>query len=338
MEAEGGGTERADALVGSGLVGVIAVVEDHETIGEEGGQEACSDQPARVRDVAEAVDGLRQHVEHGDRHDDTAREGDHRAELPAEAQGNQPTRRRGERRAEREGDGKPGRRERDERAQCGCGAEIVREGDDHDEQDQRHANRREPLVDGRRHRTPPEPFDERDDDVAAVERQQRQEIEERERHAHQPEQQEVPLHTDAEELVRRADDPHRPGELRAPSSANGAAQAGHRAGHDAPAIARRQPRARRQRVSHEQRRRGKAPDPPPLVLDRPARAERHLAPAALHRDRDRAPVACADQPRHLREGPRPMTVDRDDAVARLESGRCRRRMRPNLCDLGARAL
>src|SRR5439155_27313267 len=84
--------------------------------------------------------------------------------------------------------------------------EIVRERDDRDERDDRHPDDRRALVDLARHRAAPYPLDERERDVTAVERQERQQIEKRERHAHESQNLEVVVETDSERRGGNADD------------------------------------------------------------------------------------------------------------------------------------
>ena len=90
------------------------------------------------------------------------------------------------------------------------------ERDDEQEQDQRESDDRDALVDLAREGAAADGLDQREEDVAAVERQQRQEVEERERHAHEREDLEVVRQADLQLPLRDADDPDRARELAAP--------------------------------------------------------------------------------------------------------------------------
>src|SRR4051812_43103189 len=72
-------------------------------------------------------------------------------------------------------------------------ADVVRDPDHEQEQDERDADRGDALVDLARDRLPPDRLDHRERDVAAVERQQGQHVHQRERQADQPEHPEVVL-------------------------------------------------------------------------------------------------------------------------------------------------
>src|SRR4051794_34088378 len=86
-------------------------------------------------------------------------------------------------------------------------AEVVGERDERDQQDQGEADHRGPLVDLPRDGPPADPLDRREEDVAAVERQQRQQVEQRERQADQAEDLEVEAEADLERVARDLDDP-----------------------------------------------------------------------------------------------------------------------------------
>src|SRR4051794_27412890 len=73
------------------------------------------------------------------------------------------------------------------RLAAGQAADVVREPDDEEQQDERDPDRGDPLVDGARDRAAPDALDDREQDVSAVERQQWQQVEDREREADQPE-------------------------------------------------------------------------------------------------------------------------------------------------------
>src|SRR5579862_1194060 len=217
-------------------------------------------------------------------------------------------------------------------------ARVVVQRDHEDEQHERHADERRALVDLPRHGPPADALDDREEDVPAVERQQRQEVEDRERHADQPEELEVPLEADLQVLRGRSDDPDRPGDLRALARVHEPAERAHRPRHDPPAVADREVRARHDRVGDELRRRDESPDPPALLLDRPARPERDPPAAADRRDGDRPAVTRPDQLGHPCERRRRAAVHRDDTVARLQSRGRRGSVRLDLRDLGARRL
>src|SRR5438874_8706624 len=59
-------------------------------------------------------------------------------------------------------------------------ADVVREADEEEQEHERDADRRDALVDLAAHRAPADPLDDRERDVPAVERQQREQVEERE--------------------------------------------------------------------------------------------------------------------------------------------------------------
>ena len=65
--------------------------------------------------------------------------------------------------------------------------EVVRKADEHQHEEQRDPDRGHALVDLTSDSTAAKPFDDREQDVAAVERQQRQQIQNRQREADQPE-------------------------------------------------------------------------------------------------------------------------------------------------------
>src|ERR671935_271746 len=69
----------------------------------------------------------------------------------------------------------------------GPAVQVVRERDEEHEQDQREADHGRPLVDLARDGAAADALDDREEDVPAVERQQRQQVQEREREADQAE-------------------------------------------------------------------------------------------------------------------------------------------------------
>ncbi len=176
---------------------------------------------------------------------------------------------------------------------------------------------RDALVDLAREGAAADGLDEREEDVAAVERQQRQEVEERERHAHEREDLEVVGQADLQLLLRDADDPDRSGELAAPLLEKSPRDSGRRAGHDAPEVRSGRSGGPAGRVRDGLRRRLEAEDPAAVLLDG-RRAGRR--PPAARRART---VSVTGPPRLDRircetasNVPHTPAVDGDDPVAR----------------------
>ena len=68
------------------LLGLVAVVEDEQPLGEEEDKEACSDERADAFRVPDCLDRLREDVEESDSEDDSARERDQGRELAMKPQ------------------------------------------------------------------------------------------------------------------------------------------------------------------------------------------------------------------------------------------------------------
>src|SRR4051794_4389040 len=94
--------------------------------------------------------------------------------------------------------------------------DVVRKPDEHEHQEERDSDRGDALVDLAADRTAPHTLDDREQDVAAVERQQRQEVQQRERQADEAEHEQIPREADRDHLLRDVHDPGRPRHLLAP--------------------------------------------------------------------------------------------------------------------------
>src|SRR5438445_79464 len=94
-------------------------------------------------------------------------------------------------------------------------AEIVRQRDEGDQQDQGEADHRGALVDLAGDGPPADSLDRREEDVAAVERQQGQQVEQGKREADQAEDLEVETEAHLERVARDLDDADRARQLRA---------------------------------------------------------------------------------------------------------------------------
>ena len=86
VDREAERAENPDAVVGAGLVGVVAVVEDQRPLGEEEGEEADRDEGGRPARVADVFDPLGEDVEERDGDDDAAGQRDHGRQGVGEAQ------------------------------------------------------------------------------------------------------------------------------------------------------------------------------------------------------------------------------------------------------------
>ena len=101
------GAERADLCVGPRLLGLVAVVQDDQPLGEEEREKAHADEPCDALGVVHRLDRLRQHVEERHRDDDPAGERDQRHQLAVQPECDQAA---GQRRDDgdgREGNGEP---------------------------------------------------------------------------------------------------------------------------------------------------------------------------------------------------------------------------------------
>src|SRR3712207_261211 len=85
--------------------------------------------------------------------------------------------------------------------------DVVREADEEQEEHERDPDRGEALVGGARDRPAANGLDDRERDVAAVERKERQEVQEREREADEREDPQVGREPEVERLARSLDDP-----------------------------------------------------------------------------------------------------------------------------------
>ena len=108
VEREAGRAERADARVRPRLLGLVAVVEDEHAFDEEEADEPGTDERHHAARRVDQVERLRQDVEERDRDDDAAGERDHRRELLAQAERDEPAEHRRDRGRDRERDGEPG--------------------------------------------------------------------------------------------------------------------------------------------------------------------------------------------------------------------------------------
>src|SRR4051794_3461463 len=115
-------------------------------------------------------------------------------------------------------------------------ARVAVEGDEEHEDHQRHPNERHAFVHLARNRAPADALDEREEDVSAVERQERDEIKERERDADEREDLEVPGDADPQGLGRVATDPDDGGQVGVRVRLDEGRQTGHRAGRHAPGV------------------------------------------------------------------------------------------------------
>jgi len=159
-----------------------------------------------------------------------------------------------------------------------CSGDVVGERDHHDEQDEGEPDDRNPLVDFAREGAAADRFDQREEDVAAVEGQQRQEIQQRQRHAHEGEDLEVVRPADSQLFLRDLDDPYRPRELAAPLAREQPRESMGGAGHDAPELRSSRARCSPRRVWDGLRRRLEAEDPAAVFLDRVTWADSHPLP------------------------------------------------------------
>src|SRR5947209_8131928 len=92
-------------------------------------------------------------------------------------------------------------------------ADVVRQPDEEEQQDERDPERGDLLVDLPLDRAAADALDDREGDVAAVERQERQQVEQGEREADEPDDREVVLEPLRHRLCRGANDPDRSRDL-----------------------------------------------------------------------------------------------------------------------------
>src|SRR4051794_22860925 len=91
--------------------------------------------------------------------------------------------------------------------------QVVREADEEEQQDDRYPEGRHPLVDLARDRSAAQALQEGEGDVPSVEGQQREEVQHRDREAHERQDPQVVLEAAADGVRRRMDDADRPREL-----------------------------------------------------------------------------------------------------------------------------
>src|SRR5437763_9359547 len=208
--------------------------------------------------------------------------------------------------------------------------DVVREADDVEHQDERDADDRDTLVDLAAHGPAAKALDEREGDVAAVERQERQQVEERQRQAQEAEHPEVALEALVERLRGDLGDPDRARDLLPHLVVHEALDDEGRPLRD---LAR-----QLQRVPHGRwcREAGSMQDEAEAVhavfLLRSRRPERDALSVPPDDEGQRAPVRPCDAVPDLGRRDSP-AVDRDDAVAGLEPDLRGRRVRLHLGDL-----
>src|ERR671930_773121 len=104
--------------------------------------------------------------------------------------------------------------------------DVVRKADEHQHQEERDSDRRDALVDLPPDGPAPQALDDREQDVAAVERQQRQQVEDRQREADQPEHLEVEREAERHRLARVVDDADGAGHVLPPRARDKSRQEG----------------------------------------------------------------------------------------------------------------
>src|SRR5689334_15100170 len=91
--------------------------------------------------------------------------------------------------------------------------DVVGKSDKHQHQEECDSDRGDPLVDLPADGFPAQALDDREEDVTAVERQQREQVEDSERETDEPEHQQIPGEADRDDALRDVDDAGRPGDL-----------------------------------------------------------------------------------------------------------------------------
>src|SRR3954467_14603883 len=91
--------------------------------------------------------------------------------------------------------------------------DVVRKPDEHEHQEERDSDRGDALVDLPADRAAAHALDDREQDVAAVERQERQEVQQCKRQADEAEHEQIPREADGDYLLRDIHDPGRPRDL-----------------------------------------------------------------------------------------------------------------------------
>src|SRR5262249_12132046 len=158
------------------------------------------------------------------------------------------------------------------------------ERDDEHEEDERKPDERCALVDLAGERAPADALDEREENVTAVERQDGNEIEERERHAHEREDPEVPRDAHPQCRSRGAADPDDRLEMLVRVRLEGPREPGEGAGGDRPEIGGCRTGGAPDRIRNWLGERLEAPDPVVILPGRRAWAERDKV--AVARDGD----------------------------------------------------
>src|SRR5436190_15549995 len=115
-------------------------------------------------------------------------------------------------------------------------ADVVRKTDEHQHQEECDPDGRDALVDLPADRPTAQTLHDREEDVPAVERQQREQVEDREREADQPEHEQVPGEADRDDALRDVDDPRRPRHLFAARAGDDARQEGDGRPRGAPVV------------------------------------------------------------------------------------------------------
>src|SRR3954471_11708766 len=203
--------------------------------------------------------------------------------------------------------------------------DVVRKPDEHEHQEERDSDRGDALADIPADRTAAPALDDREQDVAAVERQERQEVQQCERQADEAEHEQIPREADGDHLLRDVHDPGRARDLLSPGVRHDARQE-RRSG------------TRRMTVVFEaaqHRTAGpvlrcvpgglEAEREPVADFLRSDRAEHLGGLAAQHGDGGRLAARAANRLRHCVEVRRLTRVDGDDRVAGPQAHRLRRR-------------
>src|SRR3954453_22198284 len=94
--------------------------------------------------------------------------------------------------------------------------DVVRKPDEHEHEEERDADRGDPLVDLPADRAAAHPLDDREQDVAAVERQEWQKVQQRQRQADEAEHEQIPREADGDHLLRAVHDAGRARDLLSP--------------------------------------------------------------------------------------------------------------------------
>src|SRR5919109_3383696 len=198
-------------------------------------------------------------------------------------------------------------------ASPGSPSDVVGEADEEQHEDERDSDDRDALVDLAADGAPADALDDRERDVAAVERKQRQEVQQRQREADEPEHPEVGLQPPVERVRRAADDANRARDLLSAGALDEAAEHAADLLRDQPGQAERLSNGRGHGKVLELRAEAE-PVRAVGVLERARRAEHHELSLPVDRDAERAALGLRDLPEHPR-GVDLLAVDRDDPVA-----------------------